>query len=254
MRLLLDLIAPTAGSATAARARQPRAQPRDPAAGRVPSRRLRAVSEAHRCGDARLSGRAARRRRHARPGRAGRAVRRPTRPAVAGAVDGQSPEARADPGVHARARAADPRRADRRARPARPAELPRPARRGGRGGPHGIPLLAHAVGGRAGAAPGRDTARGPARRRRLAREPARDRGAKARDRVRGRAPAGRRAPGAARRPGGDARAVALRGRVRGLRRPARQGASRATRSGRSAAATTTSRRSSCATTGRTSPA
>ena len=50
------------------------------------------------------------------------------RPADARAVDGQPPEARPDPGVHARARAADPRRADRGARSARAAELPRAPR------------------------------------------------------------------------------------------------------------------------------
>ena len=58
-------------------------------------------------------------------------------------------------------------------------------------GPDGVPLLAHAVRGRAGRRPRRDPARGPAGRRRLAREPARDRRPAARDRVR---------RGAARRP------------------------------------------------------
>ena len=76
---------------------------------------------------------------------AGRALRRAARPAGARALDGQPPEARPDPGVHARARAADPRRADRRARPARPAELPRAAGRGRGAGADGLPVVAHAV-------------------------------------------------------------------------------------------------------------
>ena len=142
------------GVGDGAGARQPRGEPRDPAPGRVPARRLRALSEAHRRGDARLPGRAARRRRPARARRAGGALRRAARPAGARALDGEPAEARADPGVHARARAADPRRADRRPRSAGPAELPRAARRGRRAGADGVPLLPHAVGGRAGRATG----------------------------------------------------------------------------------------------------
>ena len=172
MRLLLDLIRPTSGSATRARARHPRREPRDPAPRRLPAGRPRALPEADRRGDPRLPGRAARRRRPARPRRARRALRRAARPAGARAVDGQPPEARAHPGVHARARAADPRRADRRARSARAAELPRAAGRGRGAGPHGLPLVAHAVGGRAGRASRRDPAPRPAGRGRLAREPA----------------------------------------------------------------------------------
>ena len=121
MRLLLDLIRPTAGSATLLGLDSPRAQPRDPAPGRVPAGRPRALPEADRRGDARLPGRAARRRRPTVPRRARRALRRRPRPADPRALDRQPAEARAHPGVHARARAADPRRADRRARPAGPA-------------------------------------------------------------------------------------------------------------------------------------
>ena len=106
------------------------------------------------------------------------------RPAGARALDRQPPEARADPGVHARAGAADPRRADRRARPAGAAELPRAAGGGRRGGADRLPLLAHALGGRAGGRPRRDPAARAPRRRRLAREPPRGRRAAAGDRVR----------------------------------------------------------------------
>ena len=189
MRLLLDLIAPTAGLGDAARARQPARQPRDPAAGRLPARRLRALSEAHRRGVldylAELRGGVDR----APARRAGRALRRAARPADPRALDGQPPEARADPGVHARAGAADPRRADRRARPARAAELPRAAGEVAAQG-RTVFLSSHTLSrGRARRPPGRDPAPRPARRRRLAREPARDRRPAARDRVRRRAAA-----------------------------------------------------------------
>ena len=66
-----------------------------------------------------------------------------------------------------------------------------------------LPLLAHALGGRAGGRPRRDPAPRAPRRRRLAREPPRGRGAAAGDRVRRRRARGRgvaRAPGRARGP------------------------------------------------------
>ena len=63
------------------------------------------------------------------------------------------------------------------------------------------------LGGRARRRPRRDPAPRAARGRRLAREPAGDRGAAARDRVRRRGPGARDAARAARRPRGDARAA-----------------------------------------------
>ena len=129
MRLLLDLIRPTGGLGDAARARQPRRQPRDPAPRRAScpatSRSTRS-SPGRRCSTTSAELRGGVDRAPAR--RAGRALRRPARPADPRALDGQPPEARAHPGVHARARAADPRRADRGPRSARAAELPRAAR------------------------------------------------------------------------------------------------------------------------------
>ena len=167
-------------------ARQPGRQPRGAASRRLPARRPRPLSDADRVGDARLPRRAPRRRRPAGARRARRAIRRRARPAAARALDGEPPEARPHPGVHARARAPDPRRADRGPRSARPAELPRAPRGGRRAGTHRLPLVAHAVRGRAGRGPGRDPAPWPARGRRLARAPARDRRPAPRDRVRGR--------------------------------------------------------------------
>ena len=118
-------------------------------------------------------------------------------------------------------------------------------------GPDRVPVLAHALGGRARRRPGRDPARGPARGRRLAREPARDRGPAAGDRVRRRAAPARAS--SARSPGvreatldGAHVVVAFEGSADALVKAHR----RATRCARSAAATTTSRRSSCATTAR----
>ena len=170
------------------------------------------------------------------------------RPPGARALDRQPPEARADPGVHARARAADPRRADRRARPAGAAELPRAARRGRGAGPDRVPLLAHALRGRAGRRPRRDPAPRPAGRGRLAREPARDRRPAARDRVRGRrrraSRSSARSPASATRRS-TGRISSSPSRARPTRWSRR---SRRTRSARSAAAKTTSRRSSCAST------
>ena len=192
------------GRRDGARARQPRPAHRDPPQGRVPAGRLRPLSEADRGGDAGLPrGPARRRRRRVRDHWRSASTRSST--ARSRALDGQPPEARPDPGVHARARAAHPRRADRRARPAGAEELPRPARRGRGAGTHGLPLLAHPVRGRAGRRPRRDPAPRTAGRRRLAREPARDRGAAARHRVRRRRPRGRTAAGAPGRPRGDAR-------------------------------------------------
>ena len=93
-------------------------------------------------------------------------------------------------------------------------------------GPHRLPLVAHPVRGRAGRGPGRDPAARAARRRRLARGPPRGRGAAARDRVRGTVPRAeelRAVPGVR---DVDPRRNAPRRRVRGLGRRARQGARR----------------------------
>ena len=184
MRLLLDLIRPTSGSA--------RVLGLDTRTDSLEIRRRVGFLPGDLALYPKLTGRAvldylaaaARRRRPARARLARGALRRRPRPADPAALDRQPAEARPDPGVHARARALDPRRADRRTRPARAAELPRAAPRGQRRGPHGLPVLAHAVGGRARHPSPGDPAPGPARGGRLAREPPPGRRPAPRDRVR----------------------------------------------------------------------
>ena len=90
---------------------------------------------------------------------AARGARRPARPrplqAGAQPVEGQQAEARTHPGVHARARAARARRADQRTRPARATGVPRhAARREGRRA-DGVPQLARAQRGAADRGPRR---------------------------------------------------------------------------------------------------
>ena len=251
MRLLLDLIKPTSGSATLLRARQPGRQPRDQAPGRLLARRLalypKLTGRAMLDYLAELRGGVDRRVRDALAERFDADLGRPIRELSTGNRQKlgliqafmhepellilDEPIAGLDPLVQQSFHAL--------------------LRRGRGAGTNRLPLLAHAVRGRAGRGPGRDPAPRAARGRRLAREPARGRGAAAGDRVRWARPRRRASsaavPGVREVDGRRARGSSWRSRARPTRWSRR---SPRTRCARSAAATTTSRRSSCATTAR----
>ena len=83
-------------------------------------------------------------------------------PQVQGVLEGQQAEDRAGHRAPAPAGPADPRRADVRARPARPADVLRDHPRGQGRGPDGLPLEPHPVRGREDLRPRRDHPRRPA--------------------------------------------------------------------------------------------
>ena len=99
-------------------------------------------------------------------------------------VQGQPSEGRDRPGVHAPARAADPRRALVGPRPARPADVPRPCCRGQGRRADRVHVQSRAVRGRAVCRPGRHRARWADGRRRGLRDAPRPRGSPDRDPVR----------------------------------------------------------------------
>ena len=144
---------------------QPPRDAGDPGAQRLPARRAEPLPQPHRARDAALPrqparrrGLGLRRRAHGAPGLRPRAQgRRP--------LHRQPAQDRPHPGVHAPARAADPRRAHLGPRPARPARVLPPAGRGPRRRPDRVPLLARAARGAARVRPRRLRARGPAGRR-----------------------------------------------------------------------------------------
>ena len=173
IRLLLDLIRPTAGQAAIARARYPGARRRGSATGRLPAGRPASLRPAVRPGAARLARATPRRRRPRNAGRARRAVRLRPRPSDPGALEGQPTEAWDRPGVHAPAGGPHPRRADRRARPAQPRRVPLARARDGGRRAHRLPLVAFAGRGAAHSPPSRDHPLGTADRRRLRRLAAR---------------------------------------------------------------------------------
>ena len=121
--------------------------------------------------------------------------------------------------------------------------------RGCGAGPHGLPLVAHVVRGRAGRPPGRDPAPGAARRGRHAREPPERRRPAARDRVLRGPATGRRAPPSSRRPGrAGRRSTTSVVSFEGAADADRQGDRRLRRAIDPQPRRRTSRRSSCATT------
>ena len=116
---------------------------RDPPADRLHPRRVRALRPPDRQADPRVLRQPARRRRPGVPGVAGRAVR--PRPEPSGSrttARATSRRSGVDRRAPAPARAAGPRRADVRPRPARPADVLRDAARGGRRRRDRLPLVA----------------------------------------------------------------------------------------------------------------
>ena len=128
IRLLLDLIRPTSGSARGPWRRPADGRAGTPAPARLSRRRLRRRGRAVGSRAADVPREPPRRRRAGADRAPGRSARSRPRRSDQEPVQGQPPEGRPDPGVHARARAAHPRRAIERARSARPADVPRARR------------------------------------------------------------------------------------------------------------------------------
>ena len=163
MRVLLDLIRPTAGRAEVFGIETTADPGRDPSTGRLPARRIRPVRPPDRRPDHRVLRQPARRHRPGLRRAADRHARPRPEPALPRVQQGQQAEGRADRRAPAQAGPADPRRADSGPRPARPADVLRARPRGARGGPHGLPLVAHHRRGRSDLRPGGDHPRGPPR-------------------------------------------------------------------------------------------
>ena len=148
IRTLLDHIRPTSGRALDLRHRDDRRPGRDPSPDRLPARRVRALRQADRRPDDRVLREPPRRRRRGLPAPADRAPRPRHEPEVQGVLEGQQAEGRPGRRPPAPAGPADPRRADVRPRPARPADVLRGHPRGQGRGPDGLPLEPHPQRGR----------------------------------------------------------------------------------------------------------
>ena len=238
IRTLLDLIRPTSGRAFVFEIETQRRSGGHPPSRRVHPRRVRALRPPHRRPDDPVLRQPARQRRPGVPGAPDRAPRHRPQPQVQGALEGQQAEDRARHRAPAPAGPADPRRADVRPRPPRPADLLRDRPRGEGRGPLRLPLEPHPVRGRAHLRPRRDHPRRPARQGRPRRGPPRPR-----------PPPGRAA----------LRGHGARRRVRGPARASATSASRTTRSASASAARSrrSSRRppaTSCSTSSAASPA